>query len=88
MVKVFQHFNIVNNENLALFHELVNARQETLGDRPFASVEKLEENSRAVNGTLIRLIAQQLPNGASETEELRDAANHLGTAAGVATLLR
>lgn len=73
---------------MPLFHELVNARQETLGDRPFVSVEKLEENSKAIYGTLIRLIACQLAHSTSEAEVLRGAANNLGTAVGVATLLR
>jgi len=86
VVSALQHFKIVNGDNLQLFHELVSARQETLGDRPFESIEKLEANSRAVHGTLIHLIGQQLGN--SESEAFSEASNNLGIAVGVSTLLR
>jgi phytoene/squalene synthetase len=83
-----EQLKIVNERNSSLFHDLIDARRETLGDRAFVSVKKLEENSRSVYGTLIRLLALELTNDKSESEELRQAANNLGTAVGVATLLR
>ncbi|KAI6183724.1 hypothetical protein M3Y97_00519600 [Aphelenchoides bicaudatus] len=88
VVKALEYFNIVSNENVTLFHKLISARQETLGDRPFVSVDKLEENSRLVHGTLIQLVAQQLSNTLVRSNELQDAANDLGVAVGITTLLR
>jgi phytoene/squalene synthetase len=88
VVKALQAQTVVTDDNLPLLQELVSARQETLGDRPFASVDKLEANSRAVHGTLIRLIVHQLTGELHGSDAVGEVADQMGIAVGVATLLR
>jgi len=72
--------------DLDLLQKLVAARQETLGDRPFESVKKVEENGKNVHGTLIRLIGSAL--GDKDNAEFTEAADYMGSAVGVITLTR
>ncbi|KAE9551074.1 hypothetical protein FO519_005711 [Halicephalobus sp. NKZ332] len=73
--------------DLDLLQKLVAARQETLGDRPFESVKKLEENGKNVHGTLIQLVGSALGK-TDNPQAFLEAAESMGAAVGVITLLR
>uniref|UniRef100_A0A7E4VYG9 15-cis-phytoene synthase n=1 Tax=Panagrellus redivivus TaxID=6233 RepID=A0A7E4VYG9_PANRE len=77
-------------DDLPLFQKLVAARQETLGDRAFDTVSSLEQNSRDVHGSLMKLVANAnglQPSGPSR-EAFDVAADSMGAAVGVLTLIR
>uniref|UniRef100_A0A914CBI2 15-cis-phytoene synthase n=2 Tax=Acrobeloides nanus TaxID=290746 RepID=A0A914CBI2_9BILA len=76
--------------DLELLQNLVAARTETLGDRPFPNIDALEKNSDAIHGSLIKLIAQALdPEGlASRRSNCTEAASAMGKALGIVNLLR
>ncbi|KAI6228345.1 hypothetical protein M3Y95_00612700 [Aphelenchoides besseyi] len=89
VVRALQQQQVVTAKLLPVFQQLVSARQETLGDRPFASTTKLEENSASVHGNLIRLIGAQLDAESYDSStEFSNAAQQMGVAVGVATLMR
>ncbi|KAI6229870.1 hypothetical protein M3Y99_01122700 [Aphelenchoides fujianensis] len=89
VIRALQQQKVVTTALVPLLHQLVGARQETLGDRPFDSTDKLEANSAAVHGTLIRLVGAQLDaGGAANSTEFAEAAGRMGVAVGIATLLR
>uniref|UniRef100_A0AC34R3A1 Uncharacterized protein n=1 Tax=Panagrolaimus sp. JU765 TaxID=591449 RepID=A0AC34R3A1_9BILA len=75
-----------DRNDLELFQRLVESRQETLGDRPFETVKKLEENGRNVHGTLIQLVGSALGDG--QNSEFVAASEFMGSAVGVITLVR
>ncbi|KAI6172249.1 hypothetical protein M3Y98_00952000 [Aphelenchoides besseyi] len=89
VVRALQQQEVVTAKLLPVFQQLVSSRQETLGDRPFASTKKLEENSASVHGNLIRLIGAQLNyESFNSSTEFSNAAQQMGVAVGVATLMR
>lgn len=80
--------------DLPLLQSLVRARQDTLGDRPFATVQALEEHASSLHGSLIRLQmralralhdtkAQQL-----ESEDLEQTVDEMAKAVCILTLIR
>lgn len=86
--------------DFSLLLNLVAARQETLGDRPFSNVTKLEENSKLLYGSLILLQMRALHVSAKEneiisnevddflTEKEQYVVNSMASAIGILTLLR
>uniref|UniRef100_A0A914HBB0 Uncharacterized protein n=1 Tax=Globodera rostochiensis TaxID=31243 RepID=A0A914HBB0_GLORO len=76
------------------------ARQQTLGDRPFADVHALESNARALYGTMIRLQMHALHDATAATqdgehrqqmleyEDCQRAVDAMACAVGILTLLR
>uniref|UniRef100_A0AC34F9D4 Phytoene synthase n=1 Tax=Panagrolaimus sp. ES5 TaxID=591445 RepID=A0AC34F9D4_9BILA len=73
--------------DLPLYLKLVAAREATLGDRPYESVQKLEESGKDINGTLIKLIGNSLEKD-SNNEAFEEAADNMGGAVTILTLLR
>jgi hypothetical protein len=75
---------------------LVEARQQTLGDRPFQSVASLEQNSQQLYGSLLMLQLNALhafntaSNGQKEfsSNALKGAVNSMACSIGILTLLR
>lgn len=74
------------DEDLPLYLTLVSAREATLGDRPYESVQKLEESGKDINGTIIKLVGKALQPNSSEAFE--KAADKMGAALTILTLLR
>ncbi|KAI1726796.1 squalene/phytoene synthase domain-containing protein [Ditylenchus destructor] len=85
-----------HTSDVPLLLHLVEGRQETLGDRPFESLEKLEENSEKIYGTVNRLWMNALAEFTSNpklTGQLSDgdvdeAVKCIARATGILTLLR
>jgi NADH dehydrogenase [ubiquinone] 1 alpha subcomplex assembly factor 6 len=75
-----------SDADLPLYLKLVAAREATLGDRPYESVQKLEESGKDINGTLIKLIGNSLEQELNDSFE--NAANNMGAAVTILTLLR
>lgn len=82
-------------DDVDLLLNLVEARQSTLGDRPFKTLEELEKNLVLVYGSLIRLFANILarqsdgvlqPNNFSST--FQHSVEKISKAVGIMTLLR
>lgn len=83
------------SDDICLLINLVEARQLTLGDRPFKTLQDLEKNSILVYGSLIRLYANVLarqsngilqPNDFSST--FQNSVEKISKAVGIMTLLR
>lgn len=74
--------------DLGLLQKLVEARTETLGDRPFKNVETLEKHADDIHGSLIRLMAQALGPEDEGWRGCDEAGSAMGKAVGIATLLR
>ncbi|CAD5212902.1 unnamed protein product [Bursaphelenchus okinawaensis] len=85
-IKALQKAVEITPTSLKLAENLVTARQQTLGDRPFKDVATLEENSKLLHSSIIQLLATELDN--SHNEAVEQAANFMGTALGITTLLR
>ncbi|KAI3409748.1 hypothetical protein GPALN_006127 [Globodera pallida] len=89
-----------SREDVPLLLQLVSARQQTLGDRPFADVHALESNARALYGTIIRLQMHALHDATAATqdgerrqqmleyEDCQRAVDAMACAVGILTLLR
>uniref|UniRef100_A0A914HC91 Uncharacterized protein n=1 Tax=Globodera rostochiensis TaxID=31243 RepID=A0A914HC91_GLORO len=89
-----------SREDVPLLLQLVSARQQTLGDRPFADVHALESNARALYGTMIRLQMHALHDATAATqdgehrqqmleyEDCQRAVDAMACAVGILTLLR
>jgi hypothetical protein len=85
----------VDLEDLPLLLNLVDARQQTLGDRPFESVAKLEQNCRQLHGSLLMLLMRALRQASANDylmdvseEKLHPAVDSVACALGILTLLR
>lgn len=89
------------NTDLSLLSNLILARQHTLGDRPFSSMETVEEYGRRTYGSLMKMIMDiLLKNREKELqmigkkcrfdfpEDANKAADALGASMAVVTLLR
>ena len=82
--------------NVSLLNELVASRQGTLGDRPFATVDSVAEYGTRTQGTLIKLLINELARNdegivVQQDRYLEDAykaADIMGAAIGIITLLR
>lgn len=89
VVRELKLVGLPSPEQLPHFLGLVDAREQTLGDRPFPSVEALEHNSRLLHGNLMQLVAAELLDRRPvEQPVLAQVAEHLAVALGAATLLR
>lgn len=87
----FVHLN-----DASLLNELISSRQSTLGDRAFDTLADVANYGRRTNGTLIKLIMNQLDKyGTKGTNQENaglqkgfEAAEHMGAAVGIITLIR
>lgn len=75
--------------DVSLLQNLVEARHATLGDRPFESLNKLEENSELIYGSLIQLWIKTIDSkGFSEDDIAKNIIEKISRAVGIVTLLR
>uniref|UniRef100_A0A915E4Q6 Phytoene synthase n=1 Tax=Ditylenchus dipsaci TaxID=166011 RepID=A0A915E4Q6_9BILA len=79
--------------DVPLLLKLVESRQETLGDRPFETMDKLEHNSDLVYGSMMFLWMNALKSvtaevGNAEHEGISHAVHNMSRSVGILTLLR
>uniref|UniRef100_A0A1I7SRK4 Secreted RxLR effector peptide protein n=1 Tax=Bursaphelenchus xylophilus TaxID=6326 RepID=A0A1I7SRK4_BURXY len=86
-IKALQANCKIDQTKLILLENLVTARQQTLGDRPFKDMTSLEEHSKLLNSSLIQLLASELGSD-SNSEALKNVADKIGVSLGVTTLMR
>ncbi|KHJ85347.1 hypothetical protein OESDEN_14930, partial [Oesophagostomum dentatum] len=77
--------------SLSLLDSLVVARQQSIGDRPYSTVDDLSAYGKSTEGALVCLQAESLARECAvmkPSEEVVKAANELGAAYGIMNLIR
>uniref|UniRef100_A0A0K0DFG4 NADH dehydrogenase (Ubiquinone) complex I, assembly factor 6 n=1 Tax=Angiostrongylus cantonensis TaxID=6313 RepID=A0A0K0DFG4_ANGCA len=77
--------------SLTLLESLVVARQQTMGDRPFSTIDSVTTYGIATTGALIRLEGEALVRGCAigkPPKEFAEAADELGAAYGIMNVIR